>query len=167
MRIRAPSRAATRHSLVRPPPAPAICRGLAAPPMTKTADAAETSLPDPDFESGDLSGRTTTGTAFTGSVTDDPGWGRGCCFDHSADGLRHPCVAPQARMNGPGAQGSDRVVAEAVGGVGVTGIPQGVSLGITQFFGCSLPVGQPRPTNFSLPSPWRPGSSSTIAAGLS
>ncbi|MGC9381293.1 GH32 C-terminal domain-containing protein [Streptomyces sp. MH13] len=49
--------------------------------MTQTADAAETSLSNPDFESGDLSGWTTTGTAFTGTVTDDPGWGWGCCFN--------------------------------------------------------------------------------------
>ncbi|OSZ57908.1 hypothetical protein OQI_24660 [Streptomyces pharetrae CZA14] len=49
--------------------------------MTQTASANETTLSNPGFESGDLKGWTTTGTAFDGSVTDDPGWGWGCCFN--------------------------------------------------------------------------------------
>ncbi|MFB9480688.1 GH32 C-terminal domain-containing protein [Streptomyces filamentosus] len=49
--------------------------------MTQSASATETSLSNPGFETGDLSGWTTTGTAFTGAVTDDPGWGWGCCFN--------------------------------------------------------------------------------------
>ncbi|MER5842612.1 hypothetical protein ACWGPD_38175 [Streptomyces hirsutus] len=57
----------------------AICLGLTSPLMTQTVGATETSPSNPGFESGDLSGWTTTGTASTGAVTDDPG--RGCCFD--------------------------------------------------------------------------------------
>jgi hypothetical protein len=49
--------------------------------MTAPADASESILSNPDFETGDLSGWTTTGTAFNGAVTDKPGWGWGCCFN--------------------------------------------------------------------------------------
>ncbi|MEW2181308.1 hypothetical protein AB0890_33920, partial [Streptomyces sp. NPDC005406] len=51
--------------------------------MTHTADAAETTLSNPGFETGDLKGWTTTGTAFDGAVTDKPGWGWGCCFNQA------------------------------------------------------------------------------------
>lgn len=38
-------------------------------------------LTNPDFETGDLTGWTTTGTAFTdAAVTAEDGWGWGCCF---------------------------------------------------------------------------------------
>ncbi|WP_169731572.1 hypothetical protein [Streptomyces glaucescens] len=71
----------TRSSLLRLLLALAICLGLTSPLMTQTASANETTLSNPGFESGDLRGWTTTGTAFNGSVTDDPGWGWGCCFN--------------------------------------------------------------------------------------
>ncbi|WP_169796137.1 glycoside hydrolase family 32 protein [Streptomyces hirsutus] len=71
----------TRSSLLRLLLALAICLGLTSPLMTQTAGATGTTLTNPGFESGDLSGWTTTGTAFNGAVSDDPGWGWGCCFN--------------------------------------------------------------------------------------
>lgn len=49
--------------------------------MSQPASASESTLSNPGFETGDLSGWTATGTAFNGSVTDQPGWGWGCCFN--------------------------------------------------------------------------------------
>ncbi|WP_426504569.1 GH32 C-terminal domain-containing protein [Dactylosporangium sp. McL0621] len=37
-------------------------------------------LVNPDFETGDLSGWTVTGTTFSNAVTTATGWGWGCCF---------------------------------------------------------------------------------------
>ncbi|MCX5314613.1 hypothetical protein [Streptomyces sp. NBC_00154] len=64
-----------------------ICLGLTSPLMSEPASASETTLSNPGFETGDLSGWTTTGTAFNGAVTDDPGWGWGCCFNQ--EGTHH------------------------------------------------------------------------------
>jgi sucrose-6-phosphate hydrolase SacC (GH32 family) len=47
-------------------------------PARAAATAAE--IVNPDFETGDLTGWTATGTTFTNAVTTDTGWGWGCCF---------------------------------------------------------------------------------------
>ncbi|MFF0002342.1 GH32 C-terminal domain-containing protein [Streptomyces tibetensis] len=54
---------------------------MTTPFMSGQAGASESSLSNPGFETGDLSGWSTTGGAFNGSVTDQPGWGWGCCFN--------------------------------------------------------------------------------------
>ncbi|MEU0306466.1 hypothetical protein ABZ259_09135, partial [Streptomyces cyaneofuscatus] len=76
MRTRSPAKPArtSRSTLLRLLLALTICLGLTTPLATHTASAAETTLSNPGFESGDLKGWTTTGTAFTGAVTDKPGW---------------------------------------------------------------------------------------------
>ncbi|NYI05170.1 GH32 C-terminal domain-containing protein [Allostreptomyces psammosilenae] len=61
----------------------AACLALSAPTGAAHAEAAATSLDNPGFETGDLTGWTATGTAFTQAVTDEPGWGWGCCFNHA------------------------------------------------------------------------------------
>lgn len=44
------------------------------------------SIPNPDFESGDLSGWTAEGTAFSQTnVVTDTDWGWGCCFNRQGD----------------------------------------------------------------------------------
>ncbi|MFF6829506.1 GH32 C-terminal domain-containing protein [Streptomyces longwoodensis] len=59
----------------------AVCAGLMSPLATASARASATALSNPDFEKGDLSGWTTTGTAFSKGVSNQPGWGWGCCFN--------------------------------------------------------------------------------------
>ncbi|MGW0473851.1 hypothetical protein [Streptomyces coeruleorubidus] len=54
---------------------------MTTPLMSGQAGASESTLSNPGFERGDLSGWSTTGTAFNGSVTNQPGWGWGCCFN--------------------------------------------------------------------------------------
>ncbi|MFF7865451.1 GH32 C-terminal domain-containing protein [Streptomyces qaidamensis] len=54
---------------------------MTTPLMSGQAGASESTLSNPGFERGDLSGWSTTGTAFHGSVTNQPGWGWGCCFN--------------------------------------------------------------------------------------
>lgn len=89
MRTRSPAQhvPGTRRTVLRLLLALTICLGLTSPLMAKTASASETALSNPGFETGDLSGWTTTGTAFNGAVTDDPGWGWGCCFNQ--EGTHH------------------------------------------------------------------------------
>ncbi|HEY5835173.1 GH32 C-terminal domain-containing protein [Streptomyces sp.] len=53
----------------------------ALPLTTPRAGAATAALANSDFETGDLTGWTAEGAAFQGSVTSDPGWGWGCCFN--------------------------------------------------------------------------------------
>lgn len=87
MRSRSPAQPTTRRGIVRLLLALTICLGLTSPLMSEPASASETTLSNPGFETGDLSGWTTTGTAFNGAVTDDPGWGWGCCFNQ--EGTHH------------------------------------------------------------------------------
>src|SRR3954468_16614862 len=83
MRTRSPAipRTGSPGSLLRILLALVACLGLTTPLMSQPASASETTLSNPGFETGDLSGWTTTGTAFNGSVTNQPGWGWGCCFN--------------------------------------------------------------------------------------
>ncbi|TXS47923.1 glycoside hydrolase [Streptomyces sp. or43] len=89
MRTRSPAKPATtsRSNVLRLLLALTICLGLTSPLMSQPARASETALSNPGFETGDLRGWTTTGTAFDGAVTDDPGWGWGCCFNQ--EGTHH------------------------------------------------------------------------------
>ncbi|MFI5893501.1 GH32 C-terminal domain-containing protein [Actinoplanes sp. NPDC051513] len=48
--------------------------------LSSPARAAAANIVNPDFETGDLTGWSVTGTAFTNAVTTDTGWGWGCCF---------------------------------------------------------------------------------------
>ena len=83
MRTRSPAIPGTGSpgSLLRILLALVACLGLTTPLMSQPASASESTLSNPGFETGDLSGWTATGTAFNGSVTDQPGWGWGCCFN--------------------------------------------------------------------------------------
>lgn len=83
MRTRSPAIPGTGSpgSLLRILLALVACLGLTTPLMSQPASASESTLSTPGFETGDLSGWTATGTAFNGSVTDQPGWGWGCCFN--------------------------------------------------------------------------------------
>lgn len=83
MPTRSPAGASGRRGLVRLLLALTLCLGLTSVLMSEPATASETTLSNPGFETGDLSGWTTAGSAFDGSVTDDPGWGWGCCFNQA------------------------------------------------------------------------------------
>ncbi|MDD1063539.1 hypothetical protein NMG29_36175, partial [Streptomyces cocklensis] len=59
-----------------------LCLPLGSVLTAPSASAAAIDIVNPGFETGDLSGWTPSGTAFqAGSVSSDPGWGWGCCFN--------------------------------------------------------------------------------------